>query len=132
AVSRVASVEDIANLPLKFGAAVKPLLVKDVAEVRVGTKFRTGAATLDGQETVIGTTMMLAGENSREVAERVKTRIAEIQTKLPKGVEIQIKYDRSQLIERTIHTVKSNLFEGAVLVVVVLLGLLGNWRAALI
>src|SRR5216684_642352 len=121
AVSRVNNAEDIANLPLKFGAGVKP-----------GTKFRTGAATLDGHETVIGTTMMLAGENSREVAERVKTRIAEIQTKLPEGVEIQIQYDRSQLIERTIHTVKSNLFEGAVLVVVVLLGLLGNWRAALI
>ena len=76
--------------------------------------------------------MMLAGENSREVAERVKTRIAEIQTKLPEGVEIQIQYDRSQLIDRTVHTVKTNLFEGAVLVVVVLLGLLGNWRAALI
>jgi len=132
AVSRVASVEDIANLPLKFGAGVKPLLVKDVAEVRVGTKFRTGAATLNGHETVIGTTMMLAGQNSREVAERVKARIAEIQTKLPDGVEIQIQYDRSQLIDRTIRTVKNNLFEGAVLVVVVLLASLGNWRAALI
>jgi heavy metal efflux system protein len=132
AVSRVNNAEDIANLPLKFGAGVTPLLVKDVAEVKTGTKFRTGAATLDGHETVIGTTMMLAGENSREVAERVKTRIVEIQTKLPEGVEIQIQYDRSELIERTIHTVKSNLFEGAVLVVVVLLGLLGNWRAALI
>src|SRR2546421_6179089 len=132
AVSRVSNTEDIANLPLKFGAGVKPLLVKNVAEVRVGTKFRPGAATLNGRETVIGTTMMLAGQNSREVAERVKARIAEIQTKLPEGVEIQIQYDRSQLIERTIHTVKSNLYEGAVLVVVVLLGLLGNWRAALI
>jgi cobalt-zinc-cadmium resistance protein CzcA len=132
AVSRVASIEDIANLPLKFGAAVKPLLVKDVAEVRTGTKFRTGAATLNGHETVIGTTMMLAGQNSREVAERVKARIAEIQTKLPDGVEIQIQYDRSLLIERTIHTVKTNLFEGAMLVVVVLFALLGNWRAALI
>ena len=132
AVSRVNNAEDIANLPLKFGAGVKPLLVKDVAEVKTGTKFRTGAATLNGHETVIGTTMMLAGENSREVAERVKARIAEIQTKLPDGVEIQIQYDRSQLIDRTIHTVKTNLFEGAVLVVVVLLALLGNWRAALI
>ncbi len=132
AVSRVNDVEDIANLPLKFGAGVKPLLVKDVAEVRPGTKFRTGAATLNGHETVIGTTMMLAGENSREVAERVKTRIAEIQTKLPDGVEIEIQYDRSQLIDRTVRTVRTNLSEGAVLVVAVLLGLLGNWRAALI
>ena len=132
AVSRVTSVEDIGNLPLKFGAGVKPLLVKDVAEVKTGTKFRTGAATFNGHETVIGTTMMLAGQNSREVAERVKKRIAEIQTKLPDGVEIQIQYDRSQLIDRTIGTVKSNLFEGAILVVVVLLASLGNWRAALI
>ncbi len=132
AVSRVRSVEDIANLPIKFGAGVKPLLVKDVAEVKLGTKFRTGAATLDGKETVIGTTMMLAGENSREVVERVKKRIAEIQTKLPAGIEIQIQYDRSELIARTLWTVEKNLFEGAVLVVVVLLLLLGNWRAALI
>jgi cobalt-zinc-cadmium resistance protein CzcA len=132
AVSRVQTIEDIANLPLKFGAAVKPLLVKDVAEVRVGTKFRTGAATLNGKETIIGTTLMLAGENSREVAERVKSRLAEIQAKLPVGVEIQTQYDRSILIGRTIATVEKNLFEGAVLVVVVLLLLLGNWRAALI
>ncbi|MGE3537808.1 MAG: efflux RND transporter permease subunit [Candidatus Tectimicrobiota bacterium] len=131
-VSRVNTAEDIANLPLKFGGSVTPLLVKDVADVKPGTKFRTGAATLNGQEAVIGTTMMLAGENSREVAERVKTRIAEIQTKLPEGVEIQLQYDRSQLIDRTVRTVKANLFEGAVLVVVVLLALLGNWRAALI
>ena len=132
AVSRVQTVEDIANLPVKFAGGVKPLLVKDVAEVKLGTKFRTGAATLDGQETVIGITMMLAGENSREVAGRVKKRIVEIQTKLPDGVEIQIQYDRSQLIGRTIGTVEKNLFEGAVRVVVVLLLLLGNWRAALI
>ena len=132
AVSRVSNLEDIANLPLKFVAGVKPLLVKDVASVSIGTKFRTGAATLNGHETIIGTAMMLAGENSREVAERVKNRLEEIQTKLPEGVEIQIQYDRSQLIDRTIHTVKKNLFEGAVLVMAVLLFLLGNWRAALI
>src|SRR6266540_6684132 len=132
AVSRVTDEAEIENLPLKFGAAVKPLLVKDVAEVELGTKFRTGAATLNGKETVIGTTMMLAGQNSREVAERVKKRIADIQTKLPDGVEIQIQYDRSQLINRTIHTVRNNLFEGAILVVAILLLLLGNWRAALI
>jgi cobalt-zinc-cadmium resistance protein CzcA len=132
AVSRVRNIQEIGNLPLKFGAGVKPVLVKDVAEVKTGTKFRTGAATLNGHETVIGTTMMLAGQNSREVAERVKARMKEIQSKLPSGVEIQIQYDRSQLIDRTIRTVKTNLFEGAILVVVVLLIFLGNWRAALI
>ena len=132
AVSRVQTAEDIANLPLKFGSGVAPILVKDVAEVITGTKFRTGAATLNGKETVIGITMMLAGENSREVATRVKARIAEIQSKLPEGIQIQIQYDRSLLIGRTIKTVERNLVEGAVLVVAVLLVLLGNWRAALI
>src|SRR6185436_17173509 len=132
AVSCVNNIEEIAALPLKFGAGIQPILVRDVADVKPGTKFRTGAATLNGHETVIGITMMLAGQNSREVAERVKARIAEIQTKLPAGVEIQIQYDRSQLIDRTIRTVKTNLFDGALLVVVVLLVLLGNWRAALL
>jgi heavy metal efflux system protein len=133
AATRVETIDDIAALPLKFpGAGVRPLQVKDVADVLVGTKFRTGAATLDGRETVLGTAMMLAGENSREVAERVKARIAEIESKLPEGIEIRIQYDRSELIDRTIGTVKSNLFEGAVLVIVVLFLLLGNWRAALI
>src|SRR5437867_4897405 len=132
AVSRVSNTEEIENLPLKFGASVRPLLVKDVAEVKVGTKFRTGAATLNGHETVIGTTMMLAGENSRTAAERVKARFNEIQNKLPDGVELQVQYDRSQLIDRTIRTVRNNLFEGAIMVVVILLALLGNWRAAFI
>ena len=132
AVSRVNNADEIGALPLKFGSGVKPILVRDVAVVKQGTKFRTGAATLNGRETVIGTTMMLAGQNSREVAGRVKTRIAEIQTKLPEGVEIQIQYDRSQLIDRTVSTVRTNLFEGAILVTALLLVLLGNWRAALI
>jgi cobalt-zinc-cadmium resistance protein CzcA len=132
AVSRVQTVGDISNLPLKFGAAVKPLLVRDVADVKIGTKFRTGAATLNGQEAVIGSTLMLTGENSRAVAGRVKTRLTEIQARLPAGVEIQTEYDRSELVNRTIGTVERNLFEGALLVVLVLLLLLGSWRAALI
>ncbi len=132
AVSRVQTIEDLASLPLKFGAGVKPLLVSDVAEVKIGTRFRTGAATLNGHETVVGTTMMITGENSRDVSRRVKARLAEIQAKLPAGVEIQTEYDRSELVNRTIGTVEKNLFEGALLVVVVLLLLLGNWRAALI
>lgn len=132
AVGRVRSAEDIADLPLKFGGGVDPLRVRDVAEVRIGTRFRTGAATLNGHETVIGTTMMLAGGNSREIAGRVKARLAEIQAKLPPGVEIQTQYDRSILVGQTVATVERNLFEGAVLVVAILLLLLGNWRAALI
>ncbi len=132
AVTRVQTPEDINNLPLKFGAGVRPVLVRDVAEVTVGTLFRTGAATLNGREVVLGTTMMLTGGNSREVAQRVKARLAEIQTKLPAEVEIQAQYDRAELVDGTIGTVEKNLFEGAVLVIVVLLLLLGNWRAALI
>jgi heavy metal efflux system protein len=132
AVTRANTIQDISNLPVKFAAGVKPLLVKDLADVTYGSRFRTGAATIDGKETVIGTTMMLAGENSREIAERVKARLAEIQEKLPENIQIQAQYDRSILINKTIHTVRNNLFEGAILVIAVLFALLGNWRAALI
>ena len=132
AVTKADTVEDLANLPVKFGAGVKPLLVKDLAEVAIGSSVRTGAATENGAETVLGTVMMLAGENSRVVAHRVGQRIKSLQEKLPPGIEVRIQYDRSELVDRTIRTVKLNLFEGAVLVVAVLLGLLGNWRAALI
>src|SRR5216117_2533146 len=132
AVTRANTLEDIANLPVKFAAGVKPLLVKDLADVSCGSRIRTGAATVDGQKTIIGAAMMLTGENSREVAERVKARLAEIQEKVPDNVQIQTQYDRSILINKTIHTVRNNLFEGAILVIAVLFTLLGNWRAALI
>jgi cobalt-zinc-cadmium resistance protein CzcA len=131
-VGRVQTANEVANIPLKFGARVQPILVKDVAEVGIGSKVRTGAATEDGDETVIGTAMMLAGENSRLVAKRVTDRLKEIQNKLPPGVVIRPVYDRADLVDRTIKTVEKNLFEGAILVVAVLVALLGNWRAALI
>ena len=131
-VGRVQKAEEVANIPIKFGAGVQPILVKDVADVGIGSKVRTGAATENGEEAVIGTAMMLAGENSRLVAKRVSERLKEIQTKLPAGVVIRPVYDRAELVDRTIHTVEKNLFEGAILVVAVLLALLGNWRAALI
>jgi len=132
AVTRANTLQDIANLPVKFAAGVKPLLVKDLADVSYGSRIRTGAATIDGEETVIGAAMMLAGENSREVAERVKARLTEIQEKLPDNVQVQPQYDRSILINKTIHTVSTNLFEGAILVTALLFALLGNWRGALI
>jgi cobalt-zinc-cadmium resistance protein CzcA len=131
-VARVETTDDIANLPVKFAAGVQPILVKDVAEVGIGSKVRTGAATENGEEAVVGMAMMLTGENSRIVAKRVGDRIQEITSKLPPGVVIRTVYDRSALVDRTIGTVEKNLFEGAILVVVVLLALLGNWRAALI
>src|SRR5438067_3506220 len=132
AVTRANTIEDIANLPVKFAAGVKPLLVKDLADVSYGSRIRTSASTVDGQETIIGAAMMLTGENSREVAKRVKARLAEIAEKLPDNVEVRTEYDRSILINKTIQTVRNNLFEGAILVIAVLLVLLGNWRAALI
>lgn len=131
-VGRVRTAEEIADLPIKFAGGIKPLLVRDVAEVAIGSRFRTGAATENGQETILGTAMMLAGENSRFVARRFQQRIHEISSRLPPGLEIRTQYDRSNLVDQTVATVKKNLFEGAILVVVVLLGMLGNWRAALI
>lgn len=131
-VGRVSTAEEIANLPIKFGAAVEPLRVKDLANVQWGAGFRGGAATMDGQEVVLGTVMMLMGQNARTVCHRVAPRLEEIRTKLPAGMDITIVYERSDLVEATVGTVEKNLVEGAVLVIVVLLVLLGNWRAALI
>ncbi len=132
AAGRVQTIAEIENLPLKFGGRATPLRVKDVAEVGIGKAVRTGASTYNGEEAVLGSALMLAGENSRLVAKAVDAKLKEIQTKLPAGVLIIPTYDRTVLVDRTIHTVESSLFEGAVLVVVVLLILLGNWRAALI
>lgn len=132
AASRVATEQEIAELPVKFGAGVKPLRVKDLADVIVGSGIRTGAATENGEETVLGTAMMLAGENSRIVAHRVGERLRQLRDKLPPGIEVRVQYDRSELVDRTVSTVRTNLLEGAIFVVAVLLALLGNWRAALI
>jgi heavy metal efflux system protein len=109
-----------------------PIRVKDVAEVAIGSELRSGAATKDGNEVVLGTVFMLIGENSREVSSRVAERIASINETLPKGVVAHTVYNRTNLVKATIHTVQKNLFEGAVLVIAVLLFLLGNLRAALI
>jgi cobalt-zinc-cadmium resistance protein CzcA len=130
--SRVSTTEEIAKLPLKFAASAQPLLVEDVAQVGIGSGYRTGAATVNGQEGVVGGALMLAGGNSRIVARDVAAKLAHIQEKLPPGVEVRPLYNRSDLVNRTLHTVEKNLFEGALLVVVVLFALLGNLRAAFI
>lgn len=132
AAGRVQTIAQIEQLPLKFGSRVTPLRVKDIADVVIGTAVRTGASTYNGEECVLGSALMLAGENSRLVAKAVDRKLKEIQTKLPEGVIIIPVYNRTELVERTIHTVESSLFEGAVLVIVILLIMLGNWRAALI
>ncbi|MBU6300198.1 MAG: CusA/CzcA family heavy metal efflux RND transporter [Verrucomicrobia bacterium] len=131
-VGRVGSAEEIAKLPIKFGAAVQPLKVEDVAKVQWGSGFRGGAATMDGEEVVLGTVMMLMGQNARTVCHRVAPRLEEVREKLPPGMDVTVVYERSDLVEATVATVERNLEEGAILVVVVLLALLGNWRAALI
>lgn len=109
-----------------------PIRVRDVATVGEGTELRTGAATQDGREVVLGTVFMLIGENSRTVSRAVARKIETISKSLPAGVSIESVYDRTALVDRTIATVEKNLVEGALLVVVVLLLLLGNFRAALI
>ena len=132
ASGRVQTLADIENLPLKFGARTTPLRVRDVADVVIGKAVRTGAATYNGEECVLGVTVMLMGENSRLVAKAVAAKLKELQPRLPAGVQIIPVYDRTLLVDRTIHTVATSLFEGAILVVVVLLLLLGNARAAFI
>ena len=131
-VGRVTSPQEIAELPVKFAAAAMPLRVKDFADVRIGHAFRTGAATHSGKEAVLGVAMMLMGENSHAVAERIAEKITDIQKRLPAVIVINQEYNRKNLVHRTIRTVATNLFEGALLVTAVLLLLLGNWRAAMI
>jgi cobalt-zinc-cadmium resistance protein CzcA len=127
------SADDIAKVIVKTGKSGAPITVHDLGEVVVGATLRQGAVTADGQgEIVTGITMMLKGENSRTVVERVKERMTQIRKSLPKGVEVDSYYDRTELIDRTIRTVARNLIEGAILVIIVLILLLGNWRASLL
>lgn len=109
-----------------------PVRIRDVAAVTEGRDLRTGAATRDGEETVLGTAMLLIGENSRTVARRVAARLEDIAKSLPDGVVTRTVYDRTDLVEATIRTVENNLLEGATLVVAVLFLILGNIRAALV
>ena len=109
-----------------------PIRIRDVATVSEGSELRNGAATQNGQEVVLGTVFMLIGENSRAVARAAAAKVEEIQKSLPAGVSIQAVYDRTSLVDQTIATVRTNLVEGALLVIAVLFVLLGNLRAALI
>ena len=109
-----------------------PVTIRDVADVVYGKQLRTGAATRDGAETVLGTAVMLIGENSRRVSKAVANKLAEINRTLPDGIAAEPVYDRTVLVEKTISTVQTNLLEGAILVVAVLLLMLGNVRAALL
>lgn len=129
APGQVADLEDVREIVVGHHAGI-PIRIRDVAEVAVGHDLRTGAATENGEEVVLGTVFMLMGENSRTVARRVNAKLESINRTLPDGVVAKAVYDRTKLVDRTIATVRSNLVEGALLVVAVLFLLLGNFRAA--
>lgn len=125
------SLEDISQLVIAKRDD-GPVRVKDVADVAIGKQLRTGAATQDGNEVVLGTVMMLVGQNSRTVSQQVASRLDDINLRLPAGVLAEANYNRTTLVDKTIKTVETNLLEGAVLVVVILFLFLGNVRAALL
>ncbi len=131
APGQVRSIDDIRDVVLTTvdGQAIR---IRDVADVAIGRELRTGAATDNGQEVVLGTVFMLIGENSRSVSLAVSARIDAINKTLPPGIKAVTVYDRSNLIDKAIATVKKNLLEGAALVIVILFLFLGNIRAALI
>ncbi|WP_175889029.1 efflux RND transporter permease subunit [Burkholderia cepacia] len=125
------TVDDIANIVLTNVGGV-PVRMKDVGVVDIGRELRTGAATSNGEEVVLGTVFMLMGENSRTVAKAVAAKMADVNRTLPSGVKAIPVYDRTVLVEKAVATVKKNLLEGAILVIAVLFLFLGNMRAALI
>ncbi|VEH37538.1 HelA protein [Legionella sainthelensi] len=128
---QVQNIPDIENIVIASFEGT-PIRIRDVAKVILGTELRTGAATENGQEVVLGTVSMLMGENSRTVSERVAAKMKAINKSLPDGVEATTVYNRTVLVNATINTVKKNLLEGALLVCIILFLFLGNIRAALI
>lgn len=129
----IGDVEDVKNIVLDTRQDGSPVYLSQVADVRFAPLIRQGAVTRDGRgEGVVGVVMLLAGENSRAVVERVKDKMTEIEKTLPEGVVIEPFYDRTELVQKTIHTLTKNLIEGGVLVIIVLLVLLGSFRAGLI
>ncbi|MCX4194207.1 CusA/CzcA family heavy metal efflux RND transporter [Methylobacterium organophilum] len=131
AAGRLEDMDDIGNVVVATRGGV-PVRIKDIAEVRIGRDLRTGSGSEDGQEVVVGTALMLIGENSRTVAAAVDARMDQIRKSLPPGIEVQTVLDRTRLVEATVKTVIKNLSEGAALVIVILFLLLGNIRAAII
>jgi cobalt-zinc-cadmium resistance protein CzcA len=129
----VTSLEDLCSVVLGATPQGTPITVANVGDIRFGARLRRGAATMDDQgEVVVGVALMLMGENARTVTNALKVRIEELRPTLPKGIQIEPFYDRAALVDRTITTVATNLAEGALLVVLVLLFLLGDLRAGLI
>lgn len=132
ATALLRNIDDIRAVPVRTLETLKTLTIGDVAEVRLATSLRMGAALVNGKEEVVGTVLMRLGENSRVVAHQAVQKLAEIQSHLPEGVMIKTLYDRADLVDATLQTVEHNLLVGAILVAVILMLLLGNLRAALI
>lgn len=131
-IGMVENLEDIGKIPVRTLGGV-PVLVRDVADVRIGSATRYGAVTRNGEgEVVAGITLMLKGENFQKVIKNVKDRIALIQKSLPEGVVIESFIDRTQLVDRVTNTITRNLIEGGLIVVLILVLFLGNFRAGLI
>ncbi|ANA35775.1 Cation efflux system protein CzcA [Ralstonia mannitolilytica] len=131
APGQVKSLDDIRDV-IVGTAQGQPIRIRDVADVEIGRELRTGAATENGKEVVLGTVFMLIGENSRAVSQAVDRKMAEVNRSLPQGVKAVTVYDRTVLVDKAIATVKKNLLEGAILVIVILFLFLGNIRAAII
>jgi cobalt-zinc-cadmium resistance protein CzcA len=131
APGQVRDLDDVRGIVVGHAGGV-PIRIGDVAEVGLGQELRTGAATENSQEVVLGTVFMLIGENSRAVSRRTAAKLEEVNRSLPPGVTAKTVYDRTQLVDRTIATVQRNLVEGALLVIAILFALLGNARAALL
>lgn len=125
------SVQEIEQV-LVTNISGNPIRVADVADVSLGHDLRTGGATYNGEETVLGIAMMMMGENSRTTAQAVHDKVQQIQKSLPQGVVIETVYDRTNLVDKAIQTVAKNLIEGAILVIVILFIFLGHFRSALI
>ncbi|HEX8340259.1 MAG TPA: CusA/CzcA family heavy metal efflux RND transporter [Tepidisphaeraceae bacterium] len=131
-IGRVGSIEQISNIVISAKDGV-PVRVRDVADVQIGSEIRRGAVTYQGRgEAVLGLGFMLMGENPHEVTTRLKARLEEIRAALPQGIRVQTVYDRTELVDHVIDTVRRNLFEGGLLVIAVLFMFLGNLRAGLI
>jgi len=128
---QLANINDIEQVIVKV-IDDTPVQISDIAQVAIGQSLRTGAATSAGKEIVLGSAMMLVGENSRVVALAVAKKLEQIKSSLPEGVIVESVYDRTTLVDKAMYTVQKNLVEGALLVIVVLFLLLGNVRAALI
>ncbi|MBR0710301.1 efflux RND transporter permease subunit [Bradyrhizobium liaoningense] len=131
AAGRVETLEDIEQIVVTTRGGV-PVRIRDLADVSIGKELRTGSASVNGREVVLGTALMLIGGNSRTVAAAADAKIKDISKTLPPGIHARTVLNRTQLVDATIHTVAKNLAEGALLVVAVLFLLLGNFRAALV